>query len=166
MQNIFATLGSNATITHIQEKSSACVEVLRMLAHEMTAWFGIGDHNRGHSDVTAEADLAALCLDLSIHHVYVLTPGPAPKTRGKKAARTTAVRDVLLDGMTMLSEQNLYQDWLARTGTAGTDIYSGDADVVNEDLELATGTVFEDPNGTMDVDTTLDPDLADDSTDQ
>lgn len=154
-------MGSNATITHIQEKSSACVEVLRTLAHQMTAWFGVRDHNRGHSEVSAAADIASLCLDLSIHHVHTLTPGrkiPPVRTRGRKSSRTTAVCDVLLDGMQMLTEKNLFHEWLARSGTGGTDIYSGDSEGdAGEDLGL--GTVFQDPDGSMEVDTTLDPEL-------
>ena len=38
-------MGSGASIEHVQEKSLACVEVLRMLAHEVLSWFWVRDFN-------------------------------------------------------------------------------------------------------------------------
>ncbi|THH15175.1 hypothetical protein EUX98_g9507 [Antrodiella citrinella] len=171
IKNIFAAMGSNATIKHIQDKSSACVEVLRTLAHQMTEWFGVRDPHRGHTQVPPEADIAALCLDLSVHKVHTFTPNrslSATKARrGKKgktpedAATTTvsAVHDVLLDGMSMLTEKNLYIYWLKRTGMGGTDIYHEEDGEVPAGDEMGAGTAFEDPDGRMDIDTSLDPEL-------
>jgi hypothetical protein len=43
---MFAALGSGASIEYIQEKASACVEILWKVAHDMSGWTGSRDLNR------------------------------------------------------------------------------------------------------------------------
>lgn len=63
----------------------------------------------------------------------------------------------------MLSEKNLFENWLERTGTGGTDLYGADlegqmtADSEVDDLEVEAG--FAEVNGSMEVDCALDPEL-------
>jgi len=70
---MFAALGSCASIEHIQEKSSACVEVLRKFTHEVSGWFHVRDFNQRHTQVSINGDIDALCLDLSIQNVHAFT---------------------------------------------------------------------------------------------
>jgi len=106
---MFAAMGSCASILHVQEKSSACVEVLRKFAKEISTWFGLKDYNRRHTEVSVDADIMAICLDLSVSEVHTLKVGRKLKVKStsKKAASTrkkpvSAVRDVLLEGMQIL----------------------------------------------------------------
>ncbi|KAI1790167.1 hypothetical protein LXA43DRAFT_523935 [Ganoderma leucocontextum] len=73
LKNMFAAMGSNASIEHVQQKSSACVEVLRDLAHDVAEFFGVNDFHRGHRTVEAHGDIMALVLDLATHKVYART---------------------------------------------------------------------------------------------
>ena len=156
---MFAALGSCASIEHIQEKSSACVEILRKFAHEISAWFRVRDFNRQHTQVSINSDIDALCLDLSIQKVHVFTRNRKIYTIGPSNSRSIqkkqAVRDVLKDGLQILSEKNMFENWLERTGAGGTDLYCSDLE--GEDFEVEEG--FADVNGTMEVDCALDPEL-------
>lgn len=158
---MFAALGSCASIGHVQEKSSACVEVLRHLAHEMSSWFGVSSFNRRHTEVSINGDIEALCLDISIQKLHIFTrnrklslPTSDSTTATRKSKKKPVVRDVLLEGMKMLTEQDMYNRWFRRTESAdGTDVedhsgfdYSGDA-------------AFSDPNGRMTVDPAMDLDF-------
>lgn len=162
---MFAALGSCASITHIQEKSSACVEVLRKLAHEMSLWFGINSFNRAHSEVSINADILALCLDISVQNLHTFTHNRViqlPTTKSKKTTSTTkksAVRDVLADGMQMLTEKSMYEHWLKRTGASGADLYDNEGDeeggvegAIDREGEVDLEGPFADPEGRMDVD--------------
>lgn len=63
----------------------------------------------------------------------------------------------------MLSEKNMFDNWLERTGTDGTDLYGSDpeggmmADLEVDDFEVEAG--FAGANGSMEVDCALDPEL-------
>ena len=58
----------------------------------------------------------------------------------------------------MLSEKNMFNNWLDRTGTGGTDLYSSDPEGgMMDDFEAEAG--FADANGSMEVDCALDPEL-------
>ena len=158
---MFAALGSCASISHVQEKSSACVEVLRHLAHELSSWFGVSSFNRRHTEVSIDGDIAALCLDISIQKLHVFTSGrklssPAsnPTVTSKKNKKKSAVHDVLLEGMKMLTEQEMYSRWLKRTESAdGIDVEDyGHFDYAGE-------AAFADPNGRMAVDPAMDLDF-------
>jgi hypothetical protein len=119
---MFAALGSCASIFHVQEKSSACVEVLRYLAQEFSTWFGVSSFNCHHTEVSIDADIAALSLDISMQQLHIftfnhkLTPPASNSTAStKKSKRKSVVYDVLLEGMRMLTEQGMYSRWLRRT---------------------------------------------------
>lgn len=63
-------------------------------------------------EVSINADIKALCLDLSVQKVHTFTrkrkihnPSPKSRTAKQKTRAVTAVRDVLLDGMEMLTEK-------------------------------------------------------------
>jgi hypothetical protein len=165
---MFAAMGSCASIDHVQEKSSACVEVLRKLAYEMSSWFGSRDFNRKRTEVSIDADIAAICLDLSIQKVHSLRPNrkiqsSTNNTQKKKQERNSPVRDVLLDGMKMLIEKGMYGHWLKRTGAGGTDLYGSDPEVgttVEMFDEIEVEGMFGDPDGGMEVDPAMDPDFA------
>ena len=160
LENMFAALGSCASITHVQEKSSACVEVLRHLAQEFSSWFGVSSFNRRHTEVSIDADIMALCLDISIQKLHIfmprrkLSPPASNSTVAGKKSKKSAVHDVLLEGMKMLTEQEMYSRWLRRTESAdGTGVEDhGDFDYSGE------GT-FADPNGRMAVDPAMDLDF-------
>ena len=99
---MFAALGSCASIEHIQEKSSACVEILHKFAHELSGWFHVRDFNRCHTQVSINSDIEALCLDLTIQNVHGFTRnskiyimGPMNSRSGKTKK---AIQDVLMDG--------------------------------------------------------------------
>jgi hypothetical protein len=159
---MFAAMGSCASINHIQNKSSACVEVLCRLAHEVTKWCGISDHHWRCTQVSIDADIKALFLDLATQNVHTFTsqrkvPPPiikktstamSAKPRNRKR-RTTSVRDVLLEGMVMLTEKSMFEHWLQRTGQGGTDLYAAEPE------EAA----FDDLEGRMEVDTGMDPEF-------
>ncbi|KAF8164699.1 hypothetical protein B0H34DRAFT_670726 [Crassisporium funariophilum] len=146
-KNMFAALGSCAFIEHIQEKSSACVEILRKFAHEVSGWFHVWDFHY-----------------LAIQNVHVFTRNrkiyaTGPTQQGSK--KKEAVWDILKDGLQMLSEKNMFDHWKDRTGTGGTDLYvadpEGGAMTEEDNAEVQAG--FADANGTMEVDCALDPDL-------
>ncbi|CAA7263910.1 unnamed protein product [Cyclocybe aegerita] len=154
-KNMFAALGSCASILHIQEKSSACVEVLRKLACEVSGWFGVSDFNRGHTEVSINSDIAALCVDIKVQKLHTFTSNrqvtrvaPKPSTRTqKKKAPACPMRDVLLEG------------------AAGTDLYGSDPEagfgeavsLEVDDLEVVEA--FADPNGVLEVDSGVDPEF-------
>ena len=99
---MFAALGSCASIEHIQEKSSACVEILRKFAHKLSGWFHIRDFNQHHTQVSINSNIEALCLDLAIQNVHGFTQnhkidimGPMNSQSGKTKK---AIQDVLMDG--------------------------------------------------------------------
>ena len=146
-------MGSCASIDHVQTKSSACVEVLRSLSHEVSDWFGVRDFHRGRKEVSIIADLQALCLDIATHKLHTTTAdrhiiSPAKQTKGRAKKTSSAVRDVLWDGVNMLMEKNLFDHWMKRTGTGAID-----GDEGNDDLH----PTFADPDGQMMVDTGVDP---------
>ncbi|KAI1791172.1 hypothetical protein LXA43DRAFT_1142675 [Ganoderma leucocontextum] len=167
LKNMFAAMGSNASIEHIQHKSSACVEVLRDIAHDVSQFFGLNDYRRGHREVSAHGDIMALLVDLGAQNIHTFTSQrhvPPPPSKSKRTQkRETGVRDVLQEGMFMLTHRNLYRQWLERSGKGGTGLYDGDAEWHNDsdvdvDVDIYTGTAFDDPNGTLDVDVNLDDD--------
>ncbi|KAF8061436.1 hypothetical protein FPV67DRAFT_1630829 [Lyophyllum atratum] len=176
-KNMFA-MGSCASIDHVQNKSSACVEVLRCLSHEVTSWFGVRDYHRRRKEVSIDGDVAAICLDLSVHQVHTLTrnqkiaqpsagtkkkQGSATGGKGGKKRRPT-VWDVLLEGMKMLTEKSMYEHWLRRTGSDGTGIFGDEEGERPEEVdgsmeEYGIEAAFADPDGQMDVDAAMDPDF-------
>ncbi|TFY76948.1 hypothetical protein EWM64_g7063 [Hericium alpestre] len=169
IKNMFAALGSGVTMDYIIKKSSACVEVLRRLSHEMTSYFGVADFHRGRREVNIRGDIHALCLDLATHAIHEQTrerrvPLPATaKPKGRSARYPdpkahTAVRDVLVDGHAALLEGHLFEHWMKRTGKGGTDIYPDD-DRQADTATFGEGTGFEDPDGRMDVNTAIDEEL-------
>jgi hypothetical protein len=100
---MFAALGSCASIFHVQEKSSACVEVLRYLAQEFSTWFGVSSFNCHHTEVSIDVDIAALSLDISIQKLHnftsnhkLISPASNSTAVTKKSKRKSAVHDVLL----------------------------------------------------------------------
>ncbi|KAH9858437.1 hypothetical protein C2E23DRAFT_716977 [Lenzites betulinus] len=100
-QNMFAAMGSNASMEHIVDKSSACVEVLRGVAHDVATFFGVNDYHRGHHEVNAQGDLKALLVDLAAARVHTFSSGrhvPPPPTRssGQKQTQTKRTTSVLL----------------------------------------------------------------------
>lgn len=178
-------MGSCASIAHVQEKSSACVEVLRRLAHEMASWFLVRDFNRQRTEVSINGDISALCLDISVQKIHVLNPrrkvlntttGTTQRKTGGR--RDSGVRDVLLDGMKMLMDKDMYGHWLKRTGAEGTDLYGSDAEAgmtegmdlygleaeagmnVERSDDMDVEGAFVDPDGRMEVDPAIDPDFA------
>lgn len=155
---MFAALGSCASISHVQDKSSACVEVLRHLANEMSSWFGVSSFNRRHTEVSIDGDIAALCLDISIQKLHIFTPNRklAPPAAGpaatRKSKKKSAVHDILLEGMKMLTEQGMYSRWMSRMGSEdGIDVEDG--------FEYSGEAAFADPSGRMAVDPGMDPDF-------
>ncbi|KAF8810425.1 hypothetical protein BYT27DRAFT_7253682 [Phlegmacium glaucopus] len=146
-----------------KEKSSACVEVLQKLAYEMSSWFASRDFNHKQSEVSIHADIAALCLDLSMHKVHSLsTNRKIQSTMTQKKIRekkNSPVHDVLLEGMKMLIEKGMYGHWLKRMGVGGTDLYGSDPEVgmtVEMFDEIEVEGVFGDPDGRMEVDPATD----------
>lgn len=169
MQNMFAAMGSNASMEHVEKKSSACIEVLRGVAHDVAQYFGLNDFHRSHREVSAQGDLQALLVDLAAKSVHSFdskrrVPPPtakAPSAKGRRSNRTrrkTGVRDVLLEGMQMLTHKSLFRHWLERTGK-DTGVYDGDAEWVGEEqveTDIYTDTAFDNPEGTFTVDVALD----------
>jgi hypothetical protein len=163
---MFAALGSCASIEHIQEKSSACVEILQKFAHDILGWFRVRDFNRRHTQVSINSDISALCLNLSVQKVHNFTRHRKIYTTGstsRGSKKKPAVRDILKDGLQMLSEKNMFNNWLERTGTGGVDLFGSDPEVGGmnvvevDDFEVEVG--FAEANGNMEVDCALDPEL-------
>ena len=150
---MFAALGSCASIGHVQDKSSACVEVLRHLAHEMSSWFGVSSFNRHHTEVSIDGDIAALCLDISIQKLHNFTPDrklSLPTSTTRKSKKNSAVHDNLLEGMRMLMEQGMYNRWFQRMESVdGTDVEDGDG------FEYSGEAAFADPSGRMMADSAM-----------
>ena len=69
---MFAAQGANTSIEFVQNKSSACVEVLRSLVHDVAAHFGANDYHRRHCEVDYDGDLKALLVDLAEQDVHTL----------------------------------------------------------------------------------------------
>ncbi|KAF5378547.1 hypothetical protein D9615_007075 [Tricholomella constricta] len=167
-KNMFAAMGSCASIEHVQTKSSACVEVLRSLSHEITWWFGVQDFHRRKKEVSIDADLAALCLDISIHTVHTgtkdrpilrISATKKPGNTNKKKAHI--FWDVMQSGMEMLTEKSMFEHWKTRTGSSATGIYGeanegGEGSVI-DGLEI--DSAFSNPKGRLDVDTAMDPEF-------
>lgn len=93
----------------------------------------------------------------------VLRPPSSQKARKqKKEGLDSAIQDILTNGMKAMVNNNLFQHWQRRTGGGGSGIFGGDAEAaeagpfeeaIEEMDELAeTGTVFDNPEGTLDVD--------------
>lgn len=166
---MFAAKGSAASMDDVKNKSSACVEVLREIAHSTSKFLGVRDHNRGHTEVKVESDINALCLDLKVAAVHTIDGSrriPPPKTRtadvgrGKrKKGPMTGVKDVLQIGMVMLGKGKLFNHWKHRTTKKEGEEYAGDAEVYDRD------TAFDRPEGEFSVDTSADPDFVEDSID-
>jgi hypothetical protein len=161
-------MGSSASMDYIQTKASAPIEVLRSLAQALSTWFGVGDHNRRHQKVTSDTDIKALCLDLAALKVHLTIPGrhvPPPvllaKRKGpakntKNTSHTHGVRDVLLEGLLSLTQNNMYDKWRARSNPVGEgDEAGGDG----EEENWHTGTGFDGVNPPMDFDVGMDPEL-------
>jgi hypothetical protein len=160
---MFAALGSSASMDFIQEKSSACVEVLRQFSHQMAQWFGKKDLRRRHSEVSAKADIAALSLDLAKQNVHKPTPDRAILTAqatGKKKKSTAAVRDVLAHGMHLLVEKGQFEQWHKKTAVADEEEVVLDETLEQqEDMQPA----FAQPEGHLEVDTNADAEFVDDN---
>jgi hypothetical protein len=157
---MFAALGSCASIQYIQDKASACVEILRKVAHDMSSWTGSRDLNRRHNEVSIRADVAALCLDLAVQRVHTFSkrmvslPSTGTKHKKNQGKKICAVKDVLWEGRRKLVEYGMFEDWKKRTMAAGLhegpELYNEEGD---EDM------VFSDPSGQLTVDTAMDPDF-------
>ena len=157
---MFAAMGSCASIEHVQEKSSACVEILRKFAHEVSDWFRVRDFNRKHTQVSINSDISALCLDLSIQKIHSFTRNRKiyPTGSASRAKKHSAVRDILKEGLQMLSEKSMFDNWLERTATGLGDQFGSDPDVDEvEGFEVEVG--FAEANGSMEVDCAMDPEL-------
>ena len=63
--------------------------------------------------------------------------------------------------MEMLTEKSMYEHWLQRTGTSGTDLYGADPEtgMMNEVDDFDAVPAFANSNGRMEVDPALDPDF-------
>ena len=61
----------------------------------------------------------------------------------------------------MLSEKNMFWNWIEWNGTGGTDLYGSDTEggMMPEEGEFDVKEGFADPDGTMEVDCALDPEL-------
>ncbi|KAH6912024.1 hypothetical protein BKA70DRAFT_1219213 [Coprinopsis sp. MPI-PUGE-AT-0042] len=163
LKNMFAALGSSASMDFIQEKSSACVEVLRQFSHQMAQWFGKKDLHRRHSEVNAKADIAALSLDLAKQNVHKPTPDRSiltSQSSSKKKKSTVAVRDVLAHGMHLLVEKGQFDQWQKKTTVAEEEEVALDEVLEQgEDIQPA----FSQPEGRLDVDTNADAEFVDDN---
>ncbi|TFY74351.1 hypothetical protein EWM64_g9660 [Hericium alpestre] len=146
MKTMFDAQSSGSSLDFIINKSSACVEVLRALAHAMTSFFGIADYHRGHREVDISSDVAALCLDMETQalHTFHLRRVPPPVKATKKE-----------EGRDLLIHKGLFEKWKKRTGEAD------DEGADPEDNDLAVGTAFEDPNSALALDHSIDPELDD-----
>lgn len=166
---MFAALGSCASMDQIRTRASGCVEFMRQIAHDITSWSGVRDHHRARKDVDSFGDIMALCLDMETHRLHTFTPGrqvPAIvsaklKKKCPKNAPTTSVRDVLLEGMKMLTEKGLFNQWKSRSMHASnleldTNEEGGENGIQGEGEDICTDTVFDNPNGRLDVETGLD----------
>jgi hypothetical protein len=162
-QNMFAALGSNASIEDIQKRASATVEVLRKIAHGTTAWLGVRDLHRGKREVDKRLDLLALCSSLKTEGVYDVRKRsiPPPKTaRKRKAAekpkkpnawqlpepRQSGVKDTIAIGMNLLDEGGVFDKWKARTLSG--DYEDEDNDEALEGV-LDRNTGFDAPDGKL-----------------
>lgn len=157
---MFAALGSGASIEYIQEKASACVEILWKVAHDMSGWTGSRDLNQRHNEVSICADVAALCLDLAAQHVHIFSqrtislPSTGMKHKKNEGKKSCTVKDVLWEGKKKLVEQGMFEDWKKRTMAAG--LYEEGPELYNEDGD---DMIFGKPNGQLTVDTAMDPDF-------
>ena len=157
---MFAAMGSAASIEHVKNKSSACVEILRSLSHAISSYFGLTDYHRGHKEVDIYGDIQALCLDMETLGIHTFHPSrrvPPPTIRTKagkvkkgKQGMTTGVRDVLEEGREALIEKGLFEKWKRRTGEMEDDEAAAAVDAP------VSGSMFDDPHGTFNVDTSLD----------
>ncbi|KAF5334932.1 hypothetical protein D9611_010044 [Ephemerocybe angulata] len=169
-KNMFAALGSCASIEYIQEKGSACVEVLRSFSMQMSSWFGRSEFNRGHREVAAAADIAALSCDMVIHQMHETRPNrritvPAATSRsGKSKPSKPAVCDVFYEGWRQLGEKKMFEQWKSRTlgiiTMAEAEKMAEDA-ALNDQESSEPSEGFSDPDGVLDVDTALDEEFAD-----
>lgn len=161
---MFAALGANASMDYIQNKSSACVEVLRIFSQQMSEWFGKKEFNRRHSEVSSRADIEALVLDMSAHNMHRMVPNRSISSGNGKQA----VRDVFTEGFDALLEKGAFEKWLNKSGNhdeEGAVANNGDADEdidINE-TELDCQPEFTDPDGKLYNDTTQDPEFRDDN---
>lgn len=143
---------------HIQEKSSACVELLRNIAHDMSVWIGSRDFNRHHTEVSIRADILALCLDLAIQGVHTVSqrkfpfvPSSSTQNKGQKNKKS-AVKDVLHEGRIKLVEQGMFDSWKKRTL-----IFEDEG--LEREVDDDSDATFGDPNGQLIVDVAMDPDF-------
>jgi hypothetical protein len=67
---MFTAMGSCAFFNHVCDKSSACVEVLCRLAHEVTDWVGVSDFHQHRTQVSIDADIKHYVL-ISQHKMYI-----------------------------------------------------------------------------------------------
>ena len=115
LQNMFAAMGSCASIEYIQEKSSACIELLQRIAHAMSVWVRTCDLNQRHKEVSIKSDIAALCLDLAIQDVHMVSKRMITliptQTREVKNANKSAVKDILLEGRKKLVDHETDNEW-------------------------------------------------------
>ncbi|KAJ2911518.1 hypothetical protein MD484_g8897, partial [Candolleomyces efflorescens] len=169
LKNMFAAIGSGSSIQFIQDKSSACVEVLRLFAHQMAEWFGKTDINRRHMEVSIVADIAAIGLDLAENRVHELTVGrfiQAPDLAGRKKRKKVVVCDVITEGMKLLVEKDQFTQWKQRS--LNPEAFDNETDTNNDSTSTALDPLepvdgFANPNGILEVDTAEDMEFISDN---
>jgi len=161
---MYGAHGSASSMEHVKNKSSACVEVLRSLSHRVSGYFKLADYHRGHREVDIYGDIQSLCLDMETQKIHTIqrrsVPPPVIRTnapKGKKANKKTApksgVKDILVLGKEALMEKGLFERWKKRTGEVDEE------DALQGEDEFASGTVFDAPEGTFDIDHAADPEV-------
>ena len=123
LQNMFAALGSCASISYIQNKCSGPVDLLRRLSRDVATYFNVTDINRTSSTVNTDADIRALVMDLKDAKVHTFSAGRAVTPVGPN--KGTGVIDILTQGKEAL-ERGAFWNWKDRTGKLGADVFGCD----------------------------------------
>ena len=73
------------------------------------------DLNQRHKEVSIKSDIAALCLDLAIQDVHMVSKRMITliptQTREVKNANKSAVKDILLEGRKKLVDHETDNEW-------------------------------------------------------
>ena len=117
---MFAALGSCASISHIQNKCSGSVELLRKWSRDVATYFNVTDPNRRSSTVNAAADIRALIIDLKESQVHTFVPGRKISQTNPKKGK--GLIDVFTEGKEVL-EHGAFRDWKDRTGKVGANVF-------------------------------------------
>jgi len=125
LQNQFAAGGSCASMSYIREKGSGPVELLRKLSRDVAVHFDVTDVNRRHSEVSKEADINALVMDLKDANVHTFTSGQTVTQVDRKKGK--AIVDIFTEGKEVL-EHGAFRSWKDRTGKFGADILGCDSE--------------------------------------